>query len=172
MARELHDEKYYLGEVRACRKKYQAAVSNLRIFRLCDLMDSYKIIDSPHDISHISNITFEIDDEAKLWFVTYKYATDVMRLQSVEITFGFANGKYKIFGNGSRFEIYQSSGGNVRILMKSRENEYDLKIHADLIARELNNRDSPEYFALRVISSIAYNEWEPLDMITYLGQTT
>jgi hypothetical protein len=135
----------------------------------------------PESLKNISNIDFDIDEDLDSWLIKYTHETKNYKIsyydnnincepmeKTTEITFGYIDKKYKIMGNGQKFEIYKNSRGKIRILARAKEDEYDLQNQENLIQRELNNYDLPEYYALRVITSISYSGWSPLDMITYL----
>ena len=164
-----------------CIRDSIEAVQNLRLYRIKCLLEPYDIIHDPSSTKNISDIEFDTDEDQDTWVIKYTHFTKNYRVsyydtnindgpieKTTEITFGYVDGKYKIMGNSQKFEIYKNSRGKIRILARAKEDEYDLQNQENLIKRELNNYDLPEYFALRVISSISYSGWTPLDMITYL----
>ena len=175
------EENKYLEGVRQYQNLYFEAVLKLRMYRIKCLLEPYDIIKEPGSTKNIDEFEFDIDEDQDSWLIKYIHFTQNYRInyydsnvndepcsKTTTITFGYIDGKYKITGNGQKFEIYKNSRGKIRILARAKEDEYDLRDQENLIKRELNNCDLPEYFALRVISSISYSGWTPLDMITYL----
>jgi hypothetical protein len=67
----------------------------------------------------------------------------------------------------SNFNIYVNSQGNIRIKLIDTQ-VTDLEAHIKYIGAQINNYDMPEYFALRVLTALSYNQWNSEHMCMLL----
>lgn len=129
---------------------------------------TYKFVGVSSASSHIriTDIKFSKKDT---FFITYEHNTDtytennyvygsdsetddVPYSMSTVITFGCRmKNKFYIKGNRDRFDIYITSDGQINIISKDYDYEYEVSHHRKKINTLSNNQNVPEWFALKFI---------------------
>lgn len=129
---------------------------------------TYKFVGVPstHSNIRITDIKFSKKDT---FFITYEHTTDTYTennyvygsdsetddapySMSTAITFGCRmKNKFYIKGNRDRFDIYITSDGQINIISKDYDYEYEVSHHRKKINTLSNNQNVPEWFALKFI---------------------
>jgi hypothetical protein len=157
--------------------------NKLFMYRLCKLLckTEQQIKDA-----NITNLNIFIDDD--VWDISYIHTTndynsndynfDIesedesdVRLKISNVHFGKAK-KYYIKGNGirqSRFKLYKNSRKDLRIINTDYDIELDMDEQFELIGKYSENKNIPEWLAIKVFLHICENEWQDQHIINYLG---
>ena len=83
------------------------------------------------------------------------------------VTFGKSE-RYFIKG-GTKYNIYNNSKGELRVVNTEYDSELDIEEQCQLISRYSKNKNLPECMALQIFLYMSYNKWDDLSMAIHLS---
>ena len=156
-------------ELENARNAYKKAIYNIQMRNINNLIAKLSGITDPTAIFNISNIIIDYNCAEQEWQISYTHTTNAYSQsyytfeesksecpidKVTQIRLSGIKKKYKIYGNGGKFNIYTNSLSKIRIIL-CQEEDYELDAHEKFVRDQLNNYDMPEYFALRILTALS-----------------
>lgn len=133
---------------------------------------------------NISNIEIHVDPEDDTWLISYTHQTDKYdpsayaynddsagddeyNVHESRISFGKSK-RYFIKG-GIKLNVYRNSAGELRIINPDYEFDLDLDEQRSLIDKYAQNKDIPEWMAIKVMLYISDNKWDDQSIINHFS---